>query len=124
MKKNLLVLLAAIVLVGLSACSKEKAVETEKTTDQVEVVVEDVVEEEVAPTKTPAELLKEFDAYVKEYADAFNNITKDPVKYSKLAAQSQQWVKDMAAVKDQLTEKELKSYERVMENLKKVNSPK
>lgn len=126
MKKISLLLMAAVVMIGLSACNKEKSAPANEApaTEEAVVVVEEEVVEEIVPAKSPAELLKEFETYVKDYADAFNNLTKDPAKYSKLAAQSTQWAKDMAAVKDQLTDKEKKKYEKLLQSLKDINSPK
>ncbi|GHT46256.1 hypothetical protein AGMMS49965_23720 [Bacteroidia bacterium] len=90
MKTKSILILAALT-VSLAACNKSKS----KEVVPVNVVtVEEVVPEPETPAVDPAVALKEFKAFAKSYGEAFNNITKNPGNYSKLAGQVQsKWLK-------------------------------
>ena len=127
MKKISLVLFAAALMVSFAACDNAKKT-SEGTTDPASVVETAAPQQEEAatpvPTKTPEEVLKDFEAYVKEYAEAYNNKTKDIQKYQKLAMRSQQEVADLERIKIDFNAKQLKRYEKAKENIVKINSGK
>ena len=123
MKKTSMILFAAALFISFAACSGG----SKKSDGTVEEVVETIVDEIAAPQEdyvvpTPAEALKAFSDYAKEYAESFNNITKDPAKFQKLASQMQQKVADMERLKIDFNAKQLKEYEKAMELVTKVNS--
>ncbi len=129
MKKYLIVLLSATLLVGLNSCKKESTestaadqpAPTEQTTPAPETI--EPAPEEVAPAKSASEMLKEFEDYVVAYADANNNMTKNPKKYQELAQQSQSWVQDMERVKGDLKPAEVKKYDKLIKDLANINNP-
>ena len=129
MKKVCLIGIAAAILLGFSACSSDKkAPATEATAPTEEVIVEEVViaEEapaEEAPAKSADQLLKEFDEFVRAYADASNNKTKNIKKYTELAQQSVQWSKDIQAASANFTAKQKKKADKLLQDLIKINSP-
>jgi len=120
MKKISMVLFVAVLMVSFAACGGEK--KTEEATVTETVVVEETTPEPAPVVLTPAEALKEFQAFAKEYGEAFNNLTKDPQKFSKLASQVQGKVADMERLKVDLAAKELKDYERALKIITDVNS--
>ena len=126
MKQISLILFAAVLMVSFAACNDAK--KANETPTESAPVVEDVVapQEEVTPpvTKTPEESLKDFEAYVKEYAEAYNNKTKDIKKYQTLAMRSQQEVADLERIKIDFNAKQLKRYEKAKESIVKINSGK
>ena len=127
MKKISLILFTAALMVSFAACSDAK--KSSETPAPVAPAVEEAApqqEEVVAPppTKTPEEALKDFEAYVKEYAEAYNNKTKNIQKYQKLAMRSQQEVADLERIKINFNAKQLKRYEKAKANIVKINSGK
>ena len=124
MKKNLMILLATTLIVSLVACNGAKKTE-EAVKDAATEVVEAVAPEPSAtatPEPTPAEALKAFQEFAKEYGEAFNNIAKDPQKYIKLAGQMQQKVADMERVKVDLKPAQVKDYEKALKIITDVSS--
>jgi ABC-type glycerol-3-phosphate transport system substrate-binding protein len=127
MKRISMIIFAVAMTVSFAACSgaqkkaeepKEATKTAAQTTDSLKKAAEETVSQEV----TPAEAVKAFTAYAKEYADAYNNITKDPNKYTKLARQSQEKVADMERLKIDFTKKQLEEYQKAFEIVKKINS--
>ena len=125
MKQIFLILFTVVLMVSFAACS-----DTKKPTGQAEptpvVESEEAPQEEVAApvTKKPEEMLKDFEAYVKEYAEAYNNKTKDIRKYQTLASRSQQEVANLESIKTEFSAQQLKRYEKAKENVIKINSGK
>jgi hypothetical protein len=124
MRKIAMTLFAAVLMVSFAACDGAK-----KTDDTAQAVETEVVEEQapapeaVVPVEpTPAEALKAFQNFAKEYGEAFNNMTKDPQKYMKLAGQMQQQVADMERIKVDLSPKQVKDYEKALKIIKDVSS--
>jgi uncharacterized lipoprotein YehR (DUF1307 family) len=125
MKNLMMILFAAVMTISLAACGNSaKKAEEKKEPVKEEVVVAPVPAPEVAVPKelTPAESLKAFQAYAKEYAEAYNNIAKDPKKFGELSKQMQQKVADMERLKIDLTPKLLKDYEKALALITNVNS--
>lgn len=128
MKKISLILLSAAVLIGFTACEKKKEPATQAPVEVAEQKAPEnkVAEEEETtppePEKTPEEMLKGFKEFIVAYADANNNKSKNIKKYTELAQQSQQWVKDMESIKGQFNDKQLKSYQKLIEELTKINT--
>jgi hypothetical protein len=126
MKKTLLFLFVAALTISFAACNGAK--KTDETPVKQDIVEEVTTppQEEVAPpsVKTPEEALKDFEAYVKEYAEAYNNKLKDIKKYQTLAIRSQQEVADMERVKIDFNAKQLKRYEIAKKNVEKINTGK
>ena len=132
MKKINVFLVTAILMIAFTACSGAKKndapanepVKTEAvaTTDKSEpqlVIVEDTPA--AVPAKSPAEMLKSFQEYAKAYGEAFNNISKDPKKYSELAGQSKKRVDEMESIKSELNKKQAEDYKKALEIVLKVN---
>jgi hypothetical protein len=105
---------------SFTACNNAK--KTEESTSEVETA-EIAPQEEVAPpvVKTPEEALKDFEAYVKEYAEANNNKLKDIQKYQTLAMRSQQEVADMERLKIDFNKKQLTRYEKAKKLIEEIN---
>jgi hypothetical protein len=122
MKQISMILFAAFLMVAFAACKKAQTTEATTETPAVEAVVPEEPAKPAYVEPTPAEALKAFQAFAKEYGDAFNNITKDPGKYSKLVGQYQQKVADMERIKLDLTPAQLKDYEKALKIIKDVNS--
>jgi hypothetical protein len=122
MKKISMILLVTVSLVYFSACKGDKKAE--------ETVTESAATEVAAPTEpapavpelTPAETLKAFQSFAKEYGEAFNNLTKDPQKFQKLAGEVQQKIADMERIKVDLTPAQVKAYEKARQIIIDVNS--
>jgi hypothetical protein len=123
MRKTCLFLFASVLMISFIACTNEK--KAEENVPSAETTVE-VPEEEVAPSieKTPEEALKDFEAYVKEYAEANNNKLKDIQKYQKLAMRSQQEVADMERLKIDFNKKQLTRYEKAKKLIEEINKVK
>jgi hypothetical protein len=121
MKKIFFILFAVVLMVSFTACNGAK--KTEEAAPPTEEVVEEVKAPETPVVEpTPAEALKAFQQFAKEYGEAFNNITKDPQKYTKLASQVQEKVADMERVKINLSAKEVKEYEKALKIITDVSS--
>jgi GTP cyclohydrolase III len=124
MKKIAMILFAAGLMVSFAACNgakkTEEAVEPVTTVDETQATVAADTATYVEPT--PAEALKAFQEFAKEYGEAYNNITKDPGKYTKLASQVQQKVADIERLKVNLSAKEIKDYEKALKIITDVNS--
>jgi hypothetical protein len=127
MKKIFLILFTGALTASLVACSGAKKTEESVAPETTEITqeAETKQEEEVAPaTKTPEESLKEFEAYVKEYAEAYNNKLKDVQKWQSLAMRSQQEVADMERLKIDFDKNQLKRYEKAKKIVEQINSGK
>jgi hypothetical protein len=124
MKKISMILFAAALMVSFAACNGTKKAEEAPAVVEETVVVEETpaVETPAVAEPTPAEALKAFQDFAKEYGEAFNNITKDPQKYTKLSGQYQQKIADMERVKVDLTPKQVKDYEKALKIIADVNS--
>jgi cell shape-determining protein MreC len=120
MKKTLLFLLVAAWMVSFVACGEKKKVEEAPVTTDV------VAETPAAPVEevkiAPADALKAFSQYAKEYGEAFNNLSKDPQKYTTLALQVNKQLEEIAKYKGDFTPKELKEYERSLKIIKDVSA--
>jgi hypothetical protein len=122
MKKISIFLFTAVLMISFAACNGAK-----KTDAPAEVIESAPVEEVKAPEATPvveltpAEALKAFQDFAKEYAEANNNISKDPQKFMKLAGQAQQKVADIERLKIDFNAKQLKEYQKAIEIITKVN---
>jgi uncharacterized lipoprotein YehR (DUF1307 family) len=120
MRKTCLILFASALVFSFTACNNVKKVEENvSVTETTEVAPQ----EEVAPpaAKTPEEALKDFEAYVKEYAEANNNKLKDIQKYQTLAMRSQQEVADMERLKIDFNKKQLTRYEKAKKLIEEIN---
>jgi hypothetical protein len=122
MQKISISLFIAVLMISFAACSGAK-----KAEEPAEVIEKEVVEEFKAPETppvvelTPAEALKQFQDYAKEYAEAYNNVAKNPQKYQKLASQMQQKVADIERLKVDFNKKQLQEYQKAVELITKVN---
>ncbi|MDR3340244.1 MAG: hypothetical protein LBT25_09185 [Candidatus Symbiothrix sp.] len=122
MKKMSILLFTVALMVSLAACNGAK-----KTEAPAEVIesdpVELVAEPETPPAvqKAPAVVLKEFQAFAKEYATAFNNAAKDPQKFMELANQVSQKITDAEQIKDELNSKQQKEFQKAKDLIIKVN---
>jgi hypothetical protein len=124
MKKISLIIFVAALMVSFAACNGSK----KETAPEVSAPVEEVKAPETPAPKaadpTPDEAIKAFAAFAKEYAEAYNNITKDPSKFTKLGGQIQEKVADMERLKVGFNAKQVKEYEKAKDLLKQVNNPK
>ena len=129
MKKIFVFLFVTIFTIAFTACNGAKKTEVPAQqpvkSDTVAVVAtpQPAATDSVAqaPAKSPAEMLKDFQAYAKAYGEAYNNIAKDPAKYSTLAAQSQKMVADMDQIKSQLNPAQLQAYKKACDLIIKIN---
>jgi uncharacterized lipoprotein YehR (DUF1307 family) len=123
MKRTLLFLFAIALLISFAACNNAKKTEENAPVTETEEVVP---QEEVAPpvVKTPEAALKDFEAYVKEYAEAYNNKLKNIQKYQALAMRSQQEVAEMESVKINFNKSQMKRYETAKKTVEKINTGK
>ena len=119
MKKIFLLLVTVILTIAFTACSGAK--KTEAANNEVAETVEVSDPQPEAPVLSPAEMLKDFKEYAKAYGEAFNNITKDPNKYSELARQSQKRVEEMEKIKTELDKKQSEEYQKSLDIVLKVN---
>ena len=122
MKKISMILFVTVLLLSFTVCKVDKKAEeaTETTTEVVEAPVAE--ETPAVPELSPAEALKAFVAFAKEYGDAFNNMMKDPQKYQKLAGELQLKVADMAKYQANFTQAQKKEYEKAMKIISDVSS--
>ncbi|MDR2622563.1 MAG: hypothetical protein LBC48_08305 [Dysgonamonadaceae bacterium] len=130
MKKICMIIFGVALIASFAACSQAKkdenkakeAVESvaKEATEAIEEVKQELKEE--IPAVKPDEALKAFQAYVKEYAEAFNNITKDPAKFSKLAGQLQDKVTEIEKIKSTFSKKQLADYQKTRDLINKVNN--
>jgi hypothetical protein len=124
MKKIFIILIAAISVIAISACSGSKKSETSAQEPANNEPVETVVApaEPEAPALSPAEMLKNFQDYAREYGEAFNNLSRNPRRFSELSGQSQKRVAEMEAIKDQLNARQQQDYQRAFDLIVRVNS--
>ena len=122
MKKISMILFVTVLLLSFTACKGDK--KAAEATETATEIVEAPVAEETPPVvePTPAEALKAFQVFAKEYGEAFNNISKDPQKYSKLAGQVQGKVADMARYQVDFTPAQTKEFDKAMKIIRDVNS--
>jgi hypothetical protein len=126
-KKISVFLVTAIFVIAFTSCTGAKKTEVpaeqpvKADTIAAAVTPPPAATDSVAPTKSPADMLKDFQAYAKAYGEAFNNIAKDPAKYSDLAGQSQKRVSAMEQIKDQLNPKQLQDYKKACDIIINVN---
>ena len=125
MKKISVFFVTAILMIAFAACSGAKKSEApaEQSTGS-DSIAQTVVSDSVttaAPTLSPAEMLKNFQDYVKAYGNAYNNAAKDPKKYIELSGQSQKQVADMEQIKSQLNAAQLQAYQKALDLIIKVN---
>jgi hypothetical protein len=123
MKKIFTFLFTIVLAIVFTACGGgEKAKAPAEEPVKSEVVVEKVAAPEpVAPTLSPAEMLKNFQTYAKEYGEAFNGLPKTAAKFSQLAAQSPKKVSEMEQIKDRLNTRQLQDYQKALDIVAKVN---
>jgi len=125
MKKISVFLVTTVLFMAFTACNGAKKSDA-PVKDPVKVEemapVLEPQEEVPAVTVTPAEALKNFQDFAKEYAEAFNNISKDPKKFSDLAAKSQKILTEITAMQGQFNKKQLEDYKKAVEIIAKVNS--
>ena len=125
MKQIAMILFAAGMMTALTACQQTKNAEEKAETAATEVVeaAKAVVETPAAaPEIKPADAIKAFQAFAKEYAEAYNNITKNPVKYTQLAGRYKDQIAEVEKVKDKFTPAQVKAYEKALQIIKDVNS--
>jgi hypothetical protein len=125
MKKIGMILVTAALLFSFAACgggAKKTEDAAEKTEVKTEVAAEAAAPQETYVEQTPAEALKAFSDYAKEYGEAFNALPKNVANYQKLARQSQQKVADMERLKIDFNANQLKEYEKALEIVRAVNS--
>jgi len=129
MKKIFVFLFAAILTIAFTSCNgakkTEASVQQPVKSDTVAVVAapQPAAADSVAqvPVKKPAEMLKDFQAYAKAYGEAYNNIAKDPKKFTELAGKSQKMVADMEQIKSQLNPTQLQAFKKACDLIIKVN---
>jgi len=132
MKKISVFFVTAILMIAFTACNgakkSEAPAEQPATTDSVTNVAPAVAQDSVAatvpaaPAVSPADMLKNFQAFAKTYGDAFNNIVKDPQKFTDLTGQYKQKVDEMEQIKSQLNPAQLQAYQKALNIIIKVNS--
>lgn len=121
MKKVSMFLFAALLTLSFVACQGNKKAEP-VAEPAAEVVAEPAEVEAPAPTIAPADALKAFQAFAKEYGEAFNNLTKDPQKFQKLASEVAPKITEMETLKPDLTPAQVKAYEKALKIITDVNS--
>jgi hypothetical protein len=122
MKKISMILFAAVLMVSFAACNGAKKTDPAEPVE-TEFVTEVSTPEMPVPVElTPAEALKAFQEFAKEYGEAFNNITKDPGKYMALAGQVQEKVADTERLRADFTPAQVKDYEKALKIITDVNS--
>jgi ABC-type glycerol-3-phosphate transport system substrate-binding protein len=125
MKKVIANLFVVALMVLLAACSGGKkevssTVEPAKT-ENTAATAESTAEKEAIPQEeNPAETLKAFEAYAKEFAEAHNNVLKDPQKYQKLARQAQEKIADLERIKVQFDKNQEAAYKKSLDIVMKV----
>ncbi|MDR0799339.1 MAG: hypothetical protein LBN18_06245 [Dysgonamonadaceae bacterium] len=123
MKKSFLGVCVVALMLAFVACKDAK---------KAEAVVEETVVEAVDPAKVepaveavkvaPADALKAFKEYAKSYGEAYNNIAKDPQKFSQLATQLQTQSAEIEKYKADFTPAQLKEYERALKIIIDANT--
>ena len=121
MKKISAFLFTAILVMVFVACNGAKKTEASAEDSVKNDSIAQVIPESAAPQLSPAEMLQDFQEYAKAYGDAFNNITKDPKKFTELSGQSQKRVADMENIKNELDAKQLQDYQKALDIIIKVN---
>jgi len=130
MKKIFLFFVSAILMIAFTACNGSKkseasaeAVKTDSVTNVAPVAAQDSVAAAVpaAPAASPADMLKNFQAFAKSYGEAFNSIVKNPQKFTELSGQYKQKIADMEQIKDQLNARQLQDYKKALDIIIKVN---
>jgi len=126
MKKICMIIFSVALFTSFAACSGAKK-EDNKVKEAVEAVAPDTTTTQAAvqatvPDVKPDEAIKAFQAFVKDYATAFNNITKDPGKFSALAGQLQDKVTAMEKIKSTFSKKQLADYQAARDIINNVNT--
>ena len=126
MKKISVFLFTAVLIIAFTACTGAKKsdapVENPAANDSIEQAAASEPSEPAAPVLSPTEMLKEFQAYAKAYGEAFNNISKDPKKYTELSGQSQKRVTEMEQIKGELNARQLQDYQKARDLVIKINN--
>ena len=134
MKKISLFFVTAILMIAFAACTgatktdapAEQPVKTDsavqaKPAAQPDSVAQAATAAPATPALSPEETLKNFQAYAKSYGEAFNNLTKDPGKFTELSKQYQQKISEVEQIKSQLTPKQQQDYQKALDIIIKVN---
>jgi predicted flap endonuclease-1-like 5' DNA nuclease len=122
MKKISAFLFTIVLVISFTACGGEKKAKAPAEESVNSATVEVATEPEpVAPSLSPAEMLKNFQTYAKEYREAFNGLPRTVTKYSQLAAQSQKNVTEMEKIKGGLNARQQQDYQQALEIVIKVN---
>ena len=124
MKKICVIIFSVALFASFAACSGTKK-EENKVKEAVEIVEPDAAQAEpeaVVPEVKPDEAVKAFHAFAKEYVEAFNNITKNPAKFSALAGQLEEKVATMERIKSTFSKRQLSDYQTARELINKVNT--
>jgi CHASE3 domain sensor protein len=122
MKKTLFIFLAVATTWLFTACTGVKKTEEAPATEPEKTEVQPVVETPAPVELAPAEMLKAFQAFAKEYGEAYNNVVKDPQKYTTLASQVQEKMADMERIKGKLTTSQIKEYDKAMRIIRDVSA--
>ena len=129
MKKICMIIFGVALLTSFAACSgakkEENKVKEAVKTEAPKTAVPDTTKAAVqatVPDVKPDEAVKAFQSFVKEYAESFNNITKDPAKFSALANQLQDKVIAMEKIKSTFSKKQLADYQAARNIIDKVNN--
>jgi hypothetical protein len=128
MKKISIMILALAGMIAFATCTGSKT-NNETATDEAaapatEAVQAPVAEEPApaAPAVTPAEALKTFTAYAKEYGTAFNNLAKDPKKFQDLALKLNDQIAAITPHVKDFTTKQKADFDAAMKIIKDANS--
>ncbi|MCL1937665.1 MAG: hypothetical protein FWF52_04625 [Candidatus Azobacteroides sp.] len=122
MKKTLFIFLAVAATWLFTACNgAKKTEETPVATEPANTEVQPASETPAVVDLSPAEVLKAFQAFAKEYGEAYNNVGKDPQKYTQMVSQLQEKLDNIERVKSSLTPQQLKDYEKAMRIIKDVS---
>jgi len=126
MKKICMIIFGVALLTSFAACSGAKKEENKEVKEAVEAVAPDTTQqatvEAAVPDVNPDEAVKAFKAFVKDYATAFNNITKDPAKFSTLAGQLNDKVTAMEKIKSTFNKKQMADYQAARDIINNVNT--
>ena len=127
MKKICMIIFSVALLTSFAACSGAKK-EENKVKEAVENAVDTTkaavaaVKQDVAADVKPDDAIKAFKAFAKEYGDAFNNITKDPVKFTTLAGKLNDQLAVINKIKSSFTKKQQADFDAAMKIINDVNS--
>ena len=125
MKKISTSIFIVVLVIIFTACDGGKKAQTPAEEPAKIEVVEAVVAPEppelAAPALSPAEMLKNFQAYAKEYGEAFNSIARNPRKFTELSGQSQKKVAEMEGIKSQLNARQQQDYQKALDIVINVN---